>query len=100
MFDWYLREWLKSTETSQAKLCELTGYPKAKVSELVNGKQRYNRDILNDISLALHLEPHELLMHPEDAMGLRQLKAAAKQIVRVPFGGVAVDEDVTTRKSA
>lgn len=100
MLDWYLKEWLASTNTSQAALGRLTDYPKAKVSDLVTGKQRYNRDILNDVAKALNIGPHELLMHPEDAMALRQLRASARQIVRVPFGGTAGDEPEEARKTA
>jgi plasmid maintenance system antidote protein VapI len=99
VLDWFLKEWLASTNTTQADLVRLTDYPKAKVSDLVTGKQRYNRDILNDISKALNLNPHELLMHPEDAMALRQLRASARQIVRVPFGGTTEDE-AEARKTA
>lgn len=100
VLDWYLKEWLKATGTSQADLVRLTDYPKAKVSDLVTGKQRYNRDILNDVSKALNLNPHELLMDPEDAMALRQLRASARQIVRVPYGGTAGEEPQDTRKTA
>jgi transcriptional regulator with XRE-family HTH domain len=64
VLDWYLKEWLKATTTSQAELVRRTDYPKAKVSDLVTGKQRYNRDILNDIASALNVYPFELLMHP------------------------------------
>lgn len=44
-----------------------------KTSELVNGKQRYNRDVVNEAAIALNLKPYELLMHPQDAMEIRQL---------------------------
>lgn len=84
VLDWYLKEWLASTGTSQADLCRLTDYPKAKVSDLVTGKQRYNRDILNDIAKALNVYPYELLMHPADAMAQRQMRDAASKIAQVP----------------
>lgn len=100
MLDWYLKEWLKATNTSQAELGRLTDYPKAKVSDLVTGKQRYNRDILNDVSKALNIAPHELLMHPEDAMALRQMRKAASEIVRVPYAGTAGDEPDEKKISA
>lgn len=99
VLDWYLTDWLKSLQVSQAELGRRTDYPKAKVSDLVTGKQRYNRDILNDIASALHIKPHELLMHPEDAMALRRMRAAASEIVRVPFGGTAGDEAEEARKA-
>lgn len=91
VLDWYLKEWLAATDTTQAELCRRTDYPKAKVSDLVTGKQRYNRDILNDVATALNVYPYELLMHPEDAMAQRQMAKAVEQFVRIPHGGVAGD---------
>jgi transcriptional regulator with XRE-family HTH domain len=91
VLDWYLKEWLTATQTSQADLVRLTDYPKAKVSDLVTGKQRYNRDIMNEIAKALNIYPYELLMSPENAMTLRQMKIAVEQFARVPYGGVAGD---------
>ena len=83
MHDWYLSQWLQSLTVTQAELVRRTGYPKAKVSDLVTGKQRYNRDVLNDISTALHLLPHELLMHPDDANALRRMREEAVRIVSI-----------------
>lgn len=91
VLDWYLKEWLDSSKTSQAELGRRTDYPKAKVSDLVTGKQRYNRDILNDIAKALNLYPYELLMHPDDAMAQRRMLKAMEQFVRIPHGGTAGD---------
>lgn len=93
MLDWYLNEWLAATKTTQAELGRRTDYPKAKVSDLVNGKQRYNRDILNDVANALNVYPFELLMHPADAMAQRRMKRLAEQMVQIPNGGTAVDLD-------
>lgn len=92
MHDWYLGEWLKSLRKSQADLVRATDYPKAKVSDLVTGKQRYNRDVLNDVARALNLQPYELLMHPADANALKQMRVAAKEMVQVPFLGEAGEE--------
>jgi len=91
VLDWYLKEWLDTLQVSQADLVRATDYPKAKVSDLVTGKQRYNRDILNDIASALNIYPHELLMHPADAMSQRRIKRLAEQMIQVPVGGTAVD---------
>jgi transcriptional regulator with XRE-family HTH domain len=93
MLDWHLKDWLKSLRVSQAELCRRTDYPKAKVSDLVTGKQRYNRDILNDIAAALHLQPYELLMHPGDAMAQRRFRKAAQELVEIPVLGVTTDID-------
>lgn len=104
VLDWYLADWLKTLQVSQAKLGRLTDYPKAKVSDLVTGKQRYNRDILNDIAAALNINPYELLMHPEDAMAQRRMRRMVEDFVRVPYGGAAGDlpgeNEADTRKSA
>ncbi len=101
VLDWFLSDWLKSLQVSQADLVRLTDYPKAKVSDLVTGKQRYNRDIINDISAALNIRPNELLMHPSDAMGLRRMRALAEQMVQPEFVGVAGGEaKPETRKAS
>lgn len=91
VLDWYLGDWLKTLQVSQADLVRLTDYPKAKVSDLVNGKQRYNRDILNDIAHALNIKPFELLMHPSDAMAQRRMRRLAEEMVQVPVLGTAID---------
>ena len=91
MLDWYLNEWLKVLDMNQAELGRRTDYPKAKISDLATGKQRYNRDILNDIASALNITPHELLMSPAEAMYQRRLKRLAEQMVTPEHGGVAVD---------
>lgn len=91
VLDWYLSDWLKTLQVSQAELVRRTDYPKAKVSDLVTGKQRYNRDILNDIASALNLHPYELLIHPEDAMAQRQMRTAMERFVRPAFGGTVGD---------
>jgi transcriptional regulator with XRE-family HTH domain len=78
--DWFLSQWLAATATRQARLVELTGYPKGKVSKLVNGHQPYDREAVNDMADALNISTFELLMHPQDAMNLRQLRAKALEI--------------------
>jgi transcriptional regulator with XRE-family HTH domain len=96
VLDWYLKEWLAATHTSQAEIVRRTDYPKAKVSDLVTGKQRYNRDILNDIASALNVYPFELLLHPSDAMAQRRMRKLAEQMVQIPHAGTAIDLDEET----
>jgi transcriptional regulator with XRE-family HTH domain len=76
-FDWHLAEWMAALKVSQAELCRRTGWPKTKMSELVNGVSRYNRDVVNPLAKALDIEPHELLMQPQDAYALRRLRESA-----------------------
>lgn len=78
--DWYLKAWMATLKVRQADIMRATGYPKAKMSELASGKQRFNRDILNEVAAALNIRPYELLMHPDEAMALRQVRESAVRI--------------------
>ena len=81
--DWYLKEWLKTLNKRQADVVRELDWNKAKVSLTASGKQPYTRDDVNEMAAYLNLRPYELLMHPEDAMSLRQLRADAKRIAAV-----------------
>lgn len=100
--DWYLQQWMETLGMNQADLSRETGYPKAKVSDLYNGKQRYNRVIINDVARALKIHPFELLMHPDDAMTQRRFRKAAEDMVKLPVSGVAGEapEETPARKRA
>ena len=91
-FDWYLKEWLATLGKKQADIVRDLDWNKARISLMLRGKQPYDRDSLNELATYLHLKPHELLMHPDDAMALRQLKIAAGHIVQIPMAGIAGDE--------
>jgi transcriptional regulator with XRE-family HTH domain len=78
--DWHLKQWLATLHARQKTIIERTGYPKSKVSKLVNGGQMYDRDTVHDIAVALNIEPYELLMHPDDAMRIRRLRETAISI--------------------
>ncbi|HEV2079416.1 MAG TPA: hypothetical protein VGR19_05915, partial [Allosphingosinicella sp.] len=52
----------------------------------------YYREILNPIADALHLQPYELLMHPEDAMAIRNMIHSHRRLT-VSDGLVAALED-------
>jgi transcriptional regulator with XRE-family HTH domain len=97
--DWYLPQWLSSLHLKQADLERLTGWDKRKASFLVNGKQSYKREIVNEAAAALRIEPFELLMHPADAFALRRLRETALRIAadnRVPF--TPAPEDVAQER--
>lgn len=89
--NWYLKEWMASVglkgRGAQSKMMELTGWSKATMSQLFNGEQDYSPKIVNEASVALNAKPWELLMHPEEAMALRQFR---KDAVRL----AAVSEDI------
>ena len=73
--DWFLKEWLAATGKKQADIVRDLDWNKAKVSLMVNLKQAYTREEVNELAEYLNIRPHELLMHPEDAFVLRRLKA-------------------------
>lgn len=78
--DWYLKAWMKVVGVRQSDIMKETGYSKATMSDLSTGKQRFNRDILNEIAHVLHIRPYELLMHPDEAMAIRRVRESAVRI--------------------
>lgn len=73
--DWFLKEWLKATEKKQADVVRDLDWNKAKVSLMIRGLQPYTREEINELADYLNIKPHELLMHPEDAMAIRRLRS-------------------------
>lgn len=78
--DWYLREWLEATGFTQAKLQRACGWSKGTANNIYHGKTSYYRQILNEVSAALGIHPHELLMHPADAMAIRNIRESVARI--------------------
>lgn len=62
------------------KMCELTGWSKATMSQLYNGKQDYSPAVVNAAAAALKAEPYELLMPPERAFAIRRALASIREI--------------------
>jgi transcriptional regulator with XRE-family HTH domain len=79
--DWYLKAWMATCKVKQSDIMRETGYSKATMSDLFTGKQRFNRDILNEIAHVLNIRPYELLMHPDEAMAIRRVRESAARIV-------------------
>jgi hypothetical protein len=79
---WYLREWMAARGIKkQSQMMKLTGWPKATMSQLYNEKQDFSTTILKEAADALSAEPYELLMLPERAMAIRQLRKEALRVV-------------------
>ena len=95
--DIYLAAWLKTLKKRQADLCRDLGWNKAKPSLIASGKQQYQRDDVNELAIYLHLEPYELLIHPDDAMALRRLRQDAIKIAAVSTLGEARSADPPER---
>lgn len=78
--DWFLREWMEHFGKRQAALNNELGWPKSRMNDVWHGRQRYNRDLVNELCEWLGIEPYELLMHPVDATMLKTLRASALAI--------------------
>jgi transcriptional regulator with XRE-family HTH domain len=78
--DWFLPEWMGALQMKPVDLVRETGMSKATISDIVNGRTSYYRALVNQMAGVLHIEPFELLMHPDQAFALRRLKADAIRI--------------------
>lgn len=100
--DWYLQEWMATLNTRQADLGRLTGWSKATVSDIYNGRTAFYREMLNTVAAALNVKPYELLMHPSEAMALRRMRTSAFQIASETqaFEPEQTLDDLLTKKSS
>lgn len=78
--DWYLQEWAALADKRQADLVTDLGWVKNHAHRIWHSKQPYRRDIVNAVSRWLQIQPYELLMPPEEALLLRQLRETARAI--------------------
>lgn len=78
--DWYLQQWMAHFNKKQAALTNELGWNKGRANHIWHSKQEYKRDLVNEVSSWLGIEPYELLMPPAEALQLRALKASALAI--------------------
>lgn len=62
-------------------MMEKTGWSKATMSQLFTGKQGYTHKIVEEAARALDIMDYELLMHPDHANAVRQLRKEALKVV-------------------
>lgn len=93
-YDWYFSQWLEHCKKTQADLARDIGWNKSKSSLFASGQQRYHRDDVNTLAAYLNLEPFELLLPPDRAMALRQMRSSAERIVTL-----AHENDKAERKT-
>lgn len=67
---------------NQTQLRDKADWSKAAASEICSGKTGYSKRLVNEAAHALNIHPYELLMHPEDAMALRQMRREALRVVK------------------
>lgn len=80
--DWYLQEWAAERGKIQADLARDLNWQKNAAHRIWHGKQPYRRDLLNQVAKWLNVEPFEMLMPPQEALSLRQLRESARAIVQ------------------
>lgn len=61
---WYVREWLAYKGMKQSDLVERTDHNKSEISLWVNGKRRFNTDVLEEFAKIIGVEPADLLRPP------------------------------------
>lgn len=80
--DWYLPEWMRTLNVSQATLARECDWPPNTMHGIYHGRTHYYREIVNLIAAKLKIEPYELLMHPDQAFALRRQREDALRIVQ------------------
>jgi len=90
--NWFIREWMDYFGHRQTDMQRMCGWSKATASQIYNGLQDYSPKLVNEASVALHLEPFELLMTPDQAMAYRRLREDAFRIIeRQPIKATGTD---------
>lgn len=84
---------------SQVEMMNRTGWSKAKMSQLYNDKQDFNSVVLQEAAVALNCAPHELLMHPDDAMRMRRMVAGLQAAAETTLPFQAEPPRVEDRRS-
>lgn len=79
--DWYLPEWMSTIGISQADLARDCGWNNSTMHGIYHGRTAYYREIVNLIADKLKIRPYELLMHPDEANAMRQLRKEALKVV-------------------
>lgn len=77
---WYLPEWAETLDKRQADAVRDLGWPKATASALWNAHQRYTQDYVDAVADWLGIRPYELLMPPDLAFAIRNMREEAVKI--------------------
>jgi hypothetical protein len=85
--DWYLQEWMAHFGKRQASLTNELGWTKGRANYVWHSRAPYHRELVNEISAWLGVQPFELLMAPREALALRRLRETAALIVAEGVGG-------------
>ena len=78
--DWYLREWMAHFGKKQRTLITELRWENKRANQIWHSQQPYKREDVAAVASWLGIEPFELLMRPREAIALRRLREAARQI--------------------
>ena len=79
---WYLQEWFATQDKIQRTLITELGWLPAKANKVWHGLQEPKPSEMHEIAALLNIRPHELMMHPEEAMRIRRLEAAVREVAK------------------
>lgn len=77
---WFLQEWFGTQGLKQRDLVTKLDYLPAKAHKIWHGIQVARLTEVAEIADLLNIAPHELLMHPDDAMRIRRLQAVLAEV--------------------
>ena len=99
---WYLQEWFATQGKIQRTLITELGWLPGKAYKVWHGIQEPKPSEMHDIAAFLNIRPHELMMHPEDAMRIRRLEAAVREVAAAdaPVAAEGVAAKSTAGKAA
>lgn len=93
--DWYLADWMRTLRVSQADLVKRTGWGKSQTNDLYHGRTEFYRKVAIEAAHALNLQLHELFMHPDDAMAIRQMLHAQRRFADSPTLSAVAEEPLS-----
>lgn len=91
---WYLQEWFATVGKIQRSLVTDLGWLPAKANKVWHGIQEPRASEIHEVAAMLNIAPHELMMHPDDAMAIRRLRSAVEEVTRP---AAVSDRDQTLR---
>lgn len=99
---WYLQEWFATQDKIQRTLITELGWLPGKAYKVWHGIQEPKPSEMHDIAAFLNIRPHELMMHPEDAMRIRRLEAAVREVAasEAPVATVAIADKTQAGRAA
>lgn len=96
---WYLQEWFATQNKIQRSLVTELGWLPAKANKVWHGIQEPKPSEMHEIASFLNIRPHELMMHPDEAMRIRRLEAAVREVASGESGRGATKNEVDTKRA-